>query len=299
MAPTIVCNKFRSIHLLSSLILVAVLMGVSRGVRAQEPRGLSEDEIEKIFKPLEGLDSFYYSKPKVKANDSGSTHGILQKPRDDKDKKEDEQSNGEEKDTGIKVNGQTLWEDSKGNRYYYINGDKSSPFISVQQPDGNFKWSTMDAMLNKPAPANGLRQIGMIETTNGKLAVMYETAGGGKAFSNGSSWFEAAKGQNSFAQVDKLTVRPATEVKLPPPVSDALPGFQPPIGHNPKVPAVELLPSQGITAPYSGSGATGGSPFESQQSDIFQPRSSSGGRWVQKRVCGGSSCRVVNVWVPN
>jgi hypothetical protein len=123
--------------------------------------------------------------------------------KDKKDEKKDEKKG--EKDTGVKVNGQTLWEDADGNRYYYVNGDKSSPFISVEQADGSFKWSTKDAMLNPPKPGE-YGQIGMIES-NGKLSTMYQLPDGSRAFSNGESWFKTNPGENSFTQTDKISFK--------------------------------------------------------------------------------------------
>jgi hypothetical protein len=235
-----------------------------------------------------------WSRPGVTRADT-PPHGKEIEDTQEKNEKEKD-SEKKEKDTGIKVNGQTLWEDAKGNRYYYINGDKNSPFISVQQPDGSFKWSTMDTMLNKAAPANGLKQIGMIETSNGKLAVMYETAGGGRAFSNGSNWFETGKGQNSFSQVDKLTVKPAMEIKGPSPFRDLL-QVRSPDRYDLKVPAVEMLPDKGITAPYSGSRSTGGADISGPGNpDMFGAPTSPGGRW-NFIGCNSGQCR--RVWVPN
>ncbi len=225
-------------------------------------------------------------------NSETTPHGRKNKPEQDKkeeEKKEDEKKKGEEKDTGIKVNGQTLWEDGNRNRYYYVNGDKNSPFISVEQKDGSFKWSTKNAMLNKAAPAGGLKQIGMIETSNGKLAVMYETAGGGRAFSNGSSWFETGKGQNSFTQVDKLTVKPAVKMGdlfNPKPGTSTQLGLKiPPL----EIPAVEMLPSQGITAPYSGAGGAGDALFGQRQPSFSDPARAGTRYRVETYGCGAGA----------
>jgi hypothetical protein len=133
-----------------------------------------------------------------------SEHGKEIGNKQEKNEKEKD-SEKKETDTGIKVNGQTLWEDANGNRYYYVNGDKTSPFISVEQKDGSFKWSTKNAMLN-PVGAGEYGELGMIES-NGKLSTMYQLPDGSRAFSNGESWFKANPGENSFTQTDKISFK--------------------------------------------------------------------------------------------
>jgi hypothetical protein len=132
---------------------------------------------------------------------SAESHQIEEKEKDEDKKKE----TGTETDTGIKVNGQTLWRDSNGNRYYYVNGDTKSPFISVEQKDGSFKWSTKEAMLNPPKPGS-YGEIGMIEH-NGNLSTMYQLPNGSRAFSDGESWLQANKGDTSFTRTEQISMR--------------------------------------------------------------------------------------------
>jgi hypothetical protein len=167
---------------------------------------------------------------------------------------------------GTTVNGQTLWQDGKGNKYYYINGDKNSPFISVEQPDGNFKWSTKNAMLDPVKPGQ-YGEIGIIET-NGTLSKMYQLPDGSKAFVSGDSWLKSNPGQNSFTQVDKLTFRD---------------------GDN----TLTQSPRVGYTEPYkfggsggSGSGGSiGNNPFGQPQPGLF---GNSGGARGGGALGGGS-----------
>jgi hypothetical protein len=147
------------------------------------------------------------------------------------DEKKEDKTEGEEKDTGIKVNGQTLWEDSKGNRYYYVNGDKTSPFISVEQADGSFKWSTKNAMLDPVKPGQ-YGEIGMIET-NGKLSTMYQLPDGSQVFRDGEMWKISQPGKNSFTATDKISF---------------------PNGSG----TLTQYPGVGVTEPYKFGGGTGG-----------------------------------------
>jgi hypothetical protein len=104
---------------------------------------------------------------------------------------------------GTTVNGQMLFE-RDGHRFYYPNGDTKSNFVSVQQPDGSFKWTTKDAML---APGgNGFRgnqpyQVGSIETLNGRLAAMYKFPDGRTAYFDGRDWHQKAIGEDTFKTV--------------------------------------------------------------------------------------------------
>ena len=104
---------------------------------------------------------------------------------------------------GTKVNGQQLFE-RDGHRFYYPDGDTKSNFVSVQQPDGSFKWTTKEAML---APngnnfrGNQPHQISSIETTNGKLAAMYAFPDGSKAYFDGKDWHQKKMGEDTFKTV--------------------------------------------------------------------------------------------------
>jgi hypothetical protein len=145
-------------------------------------------------------------KPLAKSGGS-NIHGKPPEEEKDEEKKEEP---GKETDTGIKVNGQTLWKDAKGNRYYYVNGDRNSPFISVEQENGSFKWSTKDAMLNPPEPGS-YGQIGMIEH-NGNLATMYQLPDGSRAFSDGESWLQANKGDTSFTRTEQISFQEGSNI---------------------------------------------------------------------------------------
>jgi len=125
------------------------------------------------------------------------------KIHEDEKKDKDEDKEGKEKPVkGTTVNGQQLYKqtvEGKEYQYYYSTGEKSSQFISQMQPDGSFKQTTMDAMLGRGGE-NGMRPIGSIETSNGKLAAMYTMDGapGSKAFFDGESWHIQGQGADSF-----------------------------------------------------------------------------------------------------
>lgn len=146
----------------------------------------------------------YASDPRKSDSDNKTTtHGRRNKSLGED---EEEKNKEQEKDTGIKVNGQTLWQDANGNRYYYVNGDKKSPFISVEQKDGSFAWSTKKAMLN-PVQAGQYGELGMIETLDGKLSTIYQLPDGSRAFSNGESWFKMNPGKDSFTQTETISFK--------------------------------------------------------------------------------------------
>jgi hypothetical protein len=124
---------------------------------------------------------------------------VKEEDKEDKDKKKEGE---EEAVKGTTVNGQQLYKqtvDGKEYQYYYSTGEKGSQFISQMQPDGSFKQTTTDAMLGRGGE-NGMRPIGSIETTNGKLATMYTMDGvpGSKAFFDGESWHIQGQGADSF-----------------------------------------------------------------------------------------------------
>lgn len=104
---------------------------------------------------------------------------------------------------GTKVNGHQLFV-RDGHRFYYPNGDTKSNFVSVQQPDGSFKWTTKDAMLTPNGNnfrGNQPHQIGSVETLNGKLAAMYTFPDGSKAYFDGSDWHQQQRGTDTFKTI--------------------------------------------------------------------------------------------------
>jgi|GEM_PF-6652129 len=111
---------------------------------------------------------------------------------------------GEERPVaGTKVNGQQLFE-RDGHRFYYPNGDTGSKFVSVQQPDGSFKWTTKDAMLTPNGNnfrGNQPHQIGSIETLNGKIAAMYQFPDGSRGYFDGRDWHVKQVGSDSFQTI--------------------------------------------------------------------------------------------------
>jgi hypothetical protein len=146
----------------------------------------------------------------VKEKFESQAHAQKQMPEEKNDEKNDQAKKdvAEKVVQGITVNNQPLYEqtvDGKNYRYYYVNGDTKSPFISMEKADGSFEWTTKNTMLGKnTVDLNGMREIGMIETS-GQLSKMYELPNGGRAFKNGDLWSSSAKGENSFSTSKTVT----------------------------------------------------------------------------------------------
>ncbi len=294
------------------LVALAVGFGAPRVGLATDtpPKKVSEDLANRFEKLLQ----------ESKSNTGSGTHGIRNTdPRNQKDqeKEQKDQEKGEEKQVpGVTVNGQPLYEtkmpDGTTQRYYYVNGDKTSPFISAEQKDGSFKWSTKNAMLGKTGTGpGGLTELGMIETSNGKLGVMYQTPDGGRAFSDGSKWFSSPSGQNSFTQSDVLTAGTDMKVKVPKPFRAYDPPNMTSVKPNQKISEIgnifervprEISPSQGYTETFknpsvpsiNGGGGNavfndGGMVCNGGSCALRTTAPSSAPRWD----CSGRTCRLI------